>query len=371
MTTPAPLHDAWTLRIDAVWRRAPDLAGDQLVAEIDALAAERPPQDARALFERGCARDTAGQEADAEGFYRAALASGGLDPYRRTRAVIQLGSTLRWLDRLDESEALLAGELSHHMQPGNDRPLHDEARAILALTYAAQGRGTEAAGLALATLAPRLSRYNRSMLAAAKRLADEVWDDAADTAPASPAIQLMEGPFVIRPYRAYDLAEFVAAVRESHQTIGRWMGWAHAAFSETEAAAWFDQCARGWASGTGFEFGIFDRDTGGFVGGAGLNGLHAVHPFCNLGYWVRASRVREGAAVAAVRALSRHAFDVLQMQRIEIVVADGNAPSLAVARKSGAHYEGLLRHRIRGVDGSPWDAHMFSLVPTPAPTTDR
>ncbi|MFX1677660.1 tetratricopeptide repeat protein [Mitsuaria sp. CC2] len=363
MTAPAPLHDDWSLRIDDVWRRAPDLTGSQIVDEVDALAAERPDGDARALFERACARDTAGLEAEAETLYRAALDSGRLDPYRRTRAVIQLASTLRWLKRLDESEALLLGELAHHMQPGHDRPLHDEARSILALTYAAQGRGNEAAGLALAVLAPRLSRYNRSTLACARQLAGEVWDDDGVVAPGTPGVELVEGRFVLRPYRPADLPDFVAAVRESHAAIGRWMKWAHAGFSAAEGAEWLDHCARGWQSGTSYEFGIFDRETGAYVGGGGLNSLHAVHPFCNLGYWVRSSWQGQGAASSAVRALSRHAFDKLQLMRVEIVVADGNEASLAVARRSGAHYEGLLRHRIRGVDGKPWDAHMFSITP--------
>lgn len=357
---PAPLNDAWTLRIDEVWRQAADLSGDQLVARIDALAAERPAHDARALFERACARDTAGLESDAEPLYRAALEQGGLDPYRRTRAVIQLGSTLRWLDRLDESEALLAGELTHHLQPGNDRPLHDEARALLALTYAAQGRGKEAAGLALAALAPRLARYNRSMLACAKQLADEVWELDA---PPRPSFQpLHEGDFIFRPYRAEDLPEFVEAARESADTVGRWLGFAHATYSQEEGAEWFARTAQNLAAGTAYELGIFERDTGRFVGGCGLNHFNVVHPLCNLGYWVRHSCEGRGIASAAVRALSRYAFGTLQIQRVEILVSVGNEPSRAVALRVGALYEGVLRNRLR-VNGQVSDAHMFSLVP--------
>lgn len=362
MTATAPLHDAWTLRIDDVWRRAPNLAGSQLVAEIDAIAAERPDTDGRALFERACARDTAGLETDAEPLYRAALASGQLDPYRRTRAVLQLGSTLRWLQRLDESEALITGELAHHMQPGNDRPLHDEARALLALTYAAQGRGNEAAGLALAALAPRLTRYNRSMLACAKQLAGEVWDDGQ---PARPPFQpLHEGRFVMRPYRAEDLAEFVAAARESADTVGRWLGFAHAGYTVEEGAAWFARTAQNLAAGTAYELGIFDAETGEFVGGGGLNHFNTVHPLCNLGYWVRASCQGRGIAPAIVRSLSRYAFESLKIQRVEIIVAVGNEPSRAVAIKTGALYEGVLRNRIQ-TNGQVHDAHMFSLVPPP------
>jgi Tetratrico peptide repeat len=90
-------------------------------------------------------------------------------------ASIQLGSTLSILGQLDESEKLLVAELDRHMEAGNPRKLHDEARAILAMAYVAQGRAVEAVGLALLTLAPHLSRYNRSMAANAAELVKKAW----------------------------------------------------------------------------------------------------------------------------------------------------------------------------------------------------
>ena len=165
----------WKERVAAIWMHAAEMQGDELVKTIDTLADERPADDPFALFERACARDTAGIESEAEQYYRAALGSGGLDAYRRSRAVIQLASTLRILGRLDESEQLLLEELDRHLEPGGKRALHDEARATLALTYVAQGRAREAAGLALCTLAPRLSRYNRSIFGNAERLVTKTW----------------------------------------------------------------------------------------------------------------------------------------------------------------------------------------------------
>ncbi|MBI3369468.1 MAG: tetratricopeptide repeat protein [Burkholderiales bacterium] len=165
----------WESRIASAWNALDSLSPTSHVAEIDKLAAERPANDAAALFERAAARDTAGMEREAEGFYRQALAAEGLDSYRRSRGTIQLASTLRLLGRLSESEALLVELLEAHRQPGASRALHDEARAFLSLTYAAQGRMREAAGIALATLAPYLSRYNRSVAGNAAELASKVW----------------------------------------------------------------------------------------------------------------------------------------------------------------------------------------------------
>jgi hypothetical protein len=169
-------HEEWEMRVAELWKRVESLQAADLVEAVDALANERDPGNAAALFERACARDTAGIEAEAEIYYREALATGSLDPYRRSRASIQLASTLRILGLLEESEQLLVSELERHMEAGAPRLLHDEARATLALTYVAQGRPIEAAGLALSALAPYLSRYNRSVSGNAAELVKKTWN---------------------------------------------------------------------------------------------------------------------------------------------------------------------------------------------------
>ena len=71
----AETDDSWGERVAACWSRAAEMRPEELVRTIDELASVRPAGDARALFERACARDTAGREADAEPLYRAALAA--------------------------------------------------------------------------------------------------------------------------------------------------------------------------------------------------------------------------------------------------------------------------------------------------------
>src|SRR3954464_6254500 len=130
--------DDWQTRVDALWGDAANLSDEQLVTSIDALAAERGPNDALALAERGGARDSVGLEEDAVPFYRAALAA-GLDDARRGQVVIQLASTVRNLGRPDESLELLSAEFAG--QP--DHPLADAATAFAALALASAGRPIE------------------------------------------------------------------------------------------------------------------------------------------------------------------------------------------------------------------------------------
>jgi RimJ/RimL family protein N-acetyltransferase len=173
---------------------------------------------------------------------------------------------------------------------------------------------------------------------------------------------LHAGRFLLRPFTAADASSFAAAVRESMASLGQWMGWAHGGYTEDEALSWFAFCDASRAAGSAHEFGIFLEDGKTLVGGAGLNQFNTQHGFCNLGYWVRASQQRQGAALAAVQVLARHAFEALQLSRVEIVIADGNLPSLAVARKAGAVHECLARNRLQ-LHGGPVAAHVLSLVP--------
>jgi len=166
---------------------------------------------------------------------------------------------------------------------------------------------------------------------------------------------------VLRPFESDDAEAFAEAARESAETVGRWMPWCHAGYTADEARRWFDMCAQGLAQRTSFEFGMFTEDSREFLGGAGLNHFNLDHNFCNLGYWVRQSRQRQGIAPRAARALANFGFETLGLTRIEIVVAVGNEPSEAVARKLGASFECVARNRL--VIREPVAASVYSMVP--------
>lgn len=156
--------EQWQQRLDAVWQDA-GLDDQERIDRIDALAGERPEGDAVALFERAGARDSAGVEEEAEPLYRAALAA-GLDPVRRTQAVIQLASTIRNLGKTEDSLALLADEYA--ATRGGE--MADEAAAFYALALTSAGDPVRAVSVALGALAPHLSRYQRSVTGYAAEL---------------------------------------------------------------------------------------------------------------------------------------------------------------------------------------------------------
>ncbi|WP_073108609.1 GNAT family N-acetyltransferase [Pollutimonas bauzanensis] len=167
---------------------------------------------------------------------------------------------------------------------------------------------------------------------------------------------------VLREFHDGDAEAFAQAARESVNTVGRWMPWCNASFSPQDALSWFQQCRMDLASERAYEFGVFSQESGALLGGAGLNSINHQNLFCNLGYWVRESAQRKGVALRTVQALVHHAFHTLGMQRVEIVIASGNTPSEAVARKYGAQLECIARNRLQ-LRGIPVPALVFAVIP--------
>lgn len=158
----------WDERIDEVWDDATgEEVGDDTIARIDALAAERGPDDARAEFERGGARDSAGRPAEAVVLYRRALAL-GLDEEHRPQCVIQMASSLRNLGEYDDALAVIRTE----EELSADGPYRDAIACVHALILASAGRPAQGLSVALLALVPHLPRYHRSMTAYAREIAD-------------------------------------------------------------------------------------------------------------------------------------------------------------------------------------------------------
>lgn len=156
----------WERRIAEAWAAIDEYDDEAFRRLIDGLAGELPDGHPVAAFERACAFDSTGRPDLAEPLYRTAL-SGELPGERRRRAVIQLASTVRNLGRPLESVDLLTAERHR----GSDH-LDDAVSCVLALALTDAGREREAVSVAVGALARHLPRYQRSMAAYARALAE-------------------------------------------------------------------------------------------------------------------------------------------------------------------------------------------------------
>jgi RimJ/RimL family protein N-acetyltransferase len=167
--------------------------------------------------------------------------------------------------------------------------------------------------------------------------------------------------FEIQPHDFSCIPSLYEAIEESRESIAPWMRWMHANYSLRDTEEFTAYALTAWNERTEFAFVIRDTQDGMIVGCCGLNDLNWKDSVCNLGYWVRNSKTRLGAATETVILLKDFAFGTLGLNWIEILVADGNQPSRGVAEKVGAVHEGLQRSRVR-VGERVYDAHMYALI---------
>lgn len=153
---------------------------------------------------------------------------------------------------------------------------------------------------------------------------------------------------VVRCWEPRDAPLLKEALDSSLEHLKPWMPWAHDEPQPLEEKVRLLRRFRGeFDLGRNFVYGLLDTDEATVVGGAGL------HPRIGeggleIGYWIRADRVRRGLATEAAAALTRVAFDVCGADRVEIRVDPANAASLGVPRRLGFREEATLLRRLPG-----------------------
>jgi len=172
----------------------------------------------------------------------------------------------------------------------------------------------------------------------------------------------MSADVSIRPFREDDAGGLYESVRESIDDLIRWMPWCHLEYSISEAREWIGRQIAAFEARDEFSFAIITGN-GHVAGVCGINAINWENRLANLGYWVRSSQLRRGIATRATCLLADWAFQNTDLNRLEILVSIRNHPSLRVAAKAGAVWEGVLRGRLQH-RGETHDAVLFSIVRT-------
>lgn len=151
-----------------------------------------------------------------------------------------------------------------------------------------------------------------------------------------------------------------AAVTESQKHLSPWMDWAKEPWT-LEAAE--THCRRAHAEfilRKNFALSIYSRETGELVGSSGYHDPNWNVPSLQVGYWIRARDEGKGYITEAVNALTRYAFEVVGVKRLEIRCDGDNSRSLAVMLRLGFKQDGVLRSDVRDVHGKLRDTIITS-----------
>lgn len=177
----------------------------------------------------------------------------------------------------------------------------------------------------------------------------------------SPAYRIETERTLLRCWQPEDAPLLLEAVSSSLDHLRPWMPWA-----EKEPTPLHEKVAllRRWRGrfdlDEDYTFAVFSPDERTVLGSAGLHKRLSGNAL-EIGYWIRADRINRGLATEISAALSKIAFLVYRVDRVEIHCDPANVRSAAIPRKLGFLHEALLRRRVLDAHGVARDTDVWTL----------
>lgn len=138
-----------------------------------------------------------------------------------------------------------------------------------------------------------------------------------------------------------DAPDLFKLVDSSREHLRRWLPWLDDNKSVKDSESFIRSSLAQETSNNGFQAGIWHD--GQLAGVIGLNGINWRDRQTMIGYWLGIEYQGQGIVTGACEALLKYAFEILGLNRVVIRAAEGNAKSIAVAKRLGFSCEGLLR----------------------------
>lgn len=149
----------------------------------------------------------------------------------------------------------------------------------------------------------------------------------------------------LRPLNLRDAKALFALVEVDRPRLARWLPWPEANLSVQDSRAYILRVRTQARAGLAESYGLWWK--GRLVGIAGFVWIDAAHRSAAIGYWLAQEAEGHGLMTAAVKALLRHGFRALGLNRIEIRAGVRNHRSRAIPRRLGFRHEGTLRQAER------------------------
>jgi RimJ/RimL family protein N-acetyltransferase len=163
----------------------------------------------------------------------------------------------------------------------------------------------------------------------------------------------------LRCWNPHDAPHFLRVFEESREHLAN-LPWSAQVGSLDAQVLRFRQSRASFDLGEDFNYAILDRDQTSLLGGAGL-AARVGNGGREIGYWVHAHHLKQGIATEAAAALTRVAFEIEGLDRVEIHCGPKNVASFRVAEKLGFRHEATLRRRMIVSGREPRDTMVWAL----------
>ncbi len=150
---------------------------------------------------------------------------------------------------------------------------------------------------------------------------------------------------LLRPYRLTDASAYTAVI--SQPEIQRSTCGLPEHPTNRTTRAWFRTLHKAALQWEHFEFGVFLKENGQYIGNVGLINLDMQHLHGDISYFIDARWQNHGYAAEAAEKMLSFGFEMLGLEKIKGICFADNAPSERVMQKLGMRPEGLLRAEMK------------------------
>ncbi len=184
----------------------------------------------------------------------------------------------------------------------------------------------------------------------------------------TPVYRIETKRLVIRCWDIKDAALLQSAAAESKEHLLPFMPWAENEPQTLEQKIELMRHFRGkFDLSEDFVYGIFNQDETRAIGGTGLHTRLSGNAL-EIGYWMHKDFINKGLVTESTAALTKVAFEVYKVERMEIHCAVENVASAAVPRKLGYIHE-ATRRRLAFAYGKESDSMIWTLFADEYPST--
>ena len=163
----------------------------------------------------------------------------------------------------------------------------------------------------------------------------------------------------LRPPQHADFLGWTRLRQDSEAFLTPWEpSWSHDHLSRkafTNRVYWAN---RSIANGSAIPLFLYRRDDGALLGAITLDNLRRGPAQAgNLGYWIGQQFARRGFMSEAIEAIVHHAYERLDLSRIEAACLPENVASRGLLERSGFKYEGVAQSYLQ-INGR-WRTHVL------------
>lgn len=184
----------------------------------------------------------------------------------------------------------------------------------------------------------------------------------------SPAYRIETERLVLRCWEPKDAPLLQEAAAASREHLLPFMPWAiHEPQTVDEKLARMRNFRSRFDRGEDYVYGIFTPDESRAIGGTGLHTRVSGNAL-EIGYWLHKDFIRQGLITESTAALTKVAFEIYHVDRMEIHCSVENLASAAVPRRLGYIHE-ATRRRLAWANGRETDSMIWTLFADEYPNT--